>query len=184
VACFSRSQQLTVDAFLRGNTLPIQTFSRRTPEIIHLSHSCIAVSGSVGLELLYHNKPSVVIYRVTRLFRRMVEPLLTAKYISLVNLLADRSLFPEFPSVHCEADNVSGHILAWLNDRAAYDAVRGDMSKLLKRVAVRGACHRAAAYIYDVIAKAGRISFTDPAWHSHSAIRARNLAPSLTKDSA
>jgi len=30
----------------------VQAFTGRTPEIIHLAHSCVAVSGSLGLELL------------------------------------------------------------------------------------------------------------------------------------
>jgi len=52
-----------VEERLRGRSLPVEVHAGRTPEIIHLAHSCIAVSGSVGLELLYHGKPSVVTYR-------------------------------------------------------------------------------------------------------------------------
>ncbi len=151
VACFKKSQQTTVDTYPRDNGLPITTFTGRTPEIMHLSHSCVAVSGSVGLELLYHGKPTVVVYRVPRLLRKIVEPLITTKYISLVNLLADRRLFPEYPSDRCEADAVSKDILGWLNDAGAYATRCRELRELCNRVAVPGACVRAATYILNAL---------------------------------
>ena len=51
----------TIAEYLRKYNLPIELHVGRTPEIIHLAHSCVAVSGSVGLELLYRDKPTVVL---------------------------------------------------------------------------------------------------------------------------
>ena len=66
-------------------TIPI--FVGRTPELMRAADCCLAVSGSVTLELLACNKPTVVYYRigafpllVQRFFRR-------TRYITLVNLL-------------------------------------------------------------------------------------------------
>jgi len=65
----------------------IPIFVGRTPELIRAADCCLAVSGSVTLELLACNVPTVVYYRigsfgllVQRFFRR-------TKYITLVNLL-------------------------------------------------------------------------------------------------
>ena len=65
----------------------IPIFVGRTPELIRAADCCLAVSGSVTLELLACNKPTVVYYRVgsfglfvQRFFRR-------TRYITLVNLL-------------------------------------------------------------------------------------------------
>src|SRR5262249_610088 len=64
VACFQASHRQKVEDYLSGRGLSyIEPCVGRTPEIIHLAHSCIAVSGSVGLELLYRVKPSVILYR-------------------------------------------------------------------------------------------------------------------------
>lgn len=152
VACFKHSQQQTVDQYVRETDLPIATFTGKTPEIIHLSHSCVAVSGSVGLELLYHGKPSVVVYRVTPMFRRIVEPLLTTQYISLVNLLAERRLFPEYPSERCEAEAVSTDIVRWLNEPTIHASLVQELGGLRQRVAEPGACLRAAQYIHNELA--------------------------------
>jgi lipid-A-disaccharide synthase len=147
VACYSRPQQDIADAYLRGRDLPVTTFVGRTTEVIRLAHACVAVSGSVGLELLYHGKPSVVVYRVGRLDLKVARRMMTARYISLVNLLAGRELFPEFLTDRCEAEAVGRQILQWLNDPRSYRSACADLSELRSRVATPGASARAADYL-------------------------------------
>jgi lipid-A-disaccharide synthase len=151
VACFKETHRQTAAALLRGAGRPAETHVGRTPEIIALAHSCIAVSGSVGLELLYRQRPTVVVYRVGPLLWRLGHLLATCKYISLVNLLADRELFPEYPSVRCEAEAAASHVLGWLNDPAAYQQRCAELAALCARVAEPGACAHAARYILNVV---------------------------------
>ncbi len=95
----------------------IPVYVDRTAELIRAADCCLAVSGSVSLELLACNKPTVIYYRVgaipffiQRFFRR-------ARYITLVNLLAaDRaarakktaaapSATAVVPGTFCEKEN-------------------------------------------------------------------------------
>ncbi len=131
--------------------LPVEVHHGRTPEVIRLAHACVAVSGSVGLELLYHGKPAVVVYRLRRIDMPVARFFMTCRYISLVNLLADRELFPEYLTPRCEAEAVSGHILRWLNDAAAYAEVCDELGGLRRQVAEPGACERAAEYIFRTL---------------------------------
>jgi lipid-A-disaccharide synthase len=152
VACFKRSQEQYVQAYLeRHGITGIETHVGRTPEVIHLSHACMAVSGSVGLELLYRGKPSVVVYRIGRLDLKLCRLFKTARYISLVNLLADRELFPEFLTDRCEAAAMSEHVLRWLNDPAEYASLCGELAALRRRVAEPGACERAGRFVLDAL---------------------------------
>src|SRR5262249_36577052 len=96
IACFKEQHRCQVEAALDGVGLPIEAHASRTPEVIHLARACVAVSGSVGLELLYHGKPSVVVYRVRSIDLVAWRWLKTTPFISLVNLLAEKELFPEF----------------------------------------------------------------------------------------
>jgi hypothetical protein len=41
-------------------------------------------------------------------------------------------------------------VLRWLDDRAAYEALCGELAALRERVAVPGACDRAAAAVLDL----------------------------------
>src|SRR5262249_43639849 len=116
-----------------------------------LAHCCVAVSGSVGLELLYRGKPAVVVYRVTRPDMLLCRLLKTSRYISLVNLLAEKELFPEFLTTRCEAEAMGRHLLRWLDNAPAYNEVCGELVALRERVAEPGACDRAARYLLSAL---------------------------------
>jgi lipid-A-disaccharide synthase len=151
VACLRPDHKTRVEAMLARHNLPIEVHARRTPEIIHLAHSCLAVSGSVGLELLYRLKPTVVLYREH--WSGMILAWLFQKcpYISLVNLLAGKVLYPEYLVSRCPAEALAGHILGWLADPAAYVALCHELQRLRDRVAVPGACKRAAASVMSLL---------------------------------
>jgi lipid-A-disaccharide synthase len=150
-ACYKPSQQELVDAHLQKHRLPIETVCGRTPEVIHLARACVAVSGSVGLELLYRATPTVVVYRVRPIDLKVGRWVMTSPFISLVNLLAEKELFPEFLTDRDEADAVSRPILGWLNDPDAHAAACADLVALRQRVAEPGACERAAQYLLAAI---------------------------------
>ncbi len=147
VACLRPDQAEAVRARTAECGLPLEVCSGKTPEVMRLAHACVAVSGSVSLELMYHQKPTVIVYRVSRLARRVGRLFMTCRYITLVNLLADRELFPEYLTDRCEAEAVAGHLLRWLNEPEEYEAVRRELGELAGRVARPGASERAAAAI-------------------------------------
>jgi lipid-A-disaccharide synthase len=156
VACFKPAHQRYVDdyhyrfAATRDRaqaSLSVKTCVGRTPEIIELAHSCIAVSGSVGLELLYRTRPSVVLYRIGRIDLQVCKLFKTAPYISLVNMLAGAELFPEYLTDRCEAEAIARHVLRWLNEPETYLQIRRQLAELHAKVGEPGACERAARFV-------------------------------------
>jgi lipid-A-disaccharide synthase len=93
----------------------------------------------------------VIVYRLSALMRAFLLPLVTTKYITLVNLLADKMLFPELPCVRCQAPALAEHVLHWLNDGRAYAELCGELLALRERCARPGACDRAAGRIVEVL---------------------------------
>jgi lipid-A-disaccharide synthase len=147
-ACFKREHARLIAARLTDHQRAfLEVCTARTAEILHLAHSCVAVSGSVGLELLYRGKPAVVVYRVPALLLRLIWIFKKSPYISLVNLLAEKQLFPEYLSDRCEAETAADHVLRWLGDPDAYRAACRELGSLRDRVAQPGACERAAELI-------------------------------------
>ncbi|MCH5376693.1 MAG: lipid-A-disaccharide synthase, partial [Planctomycetes bacterium] len=67
VASFNERQAEIACRMVSESTLPADVFVGRTAELIQSSRCCLACSGSVSLELLYHTKPSLVLYRVDRI---------------------------------------------------------------------------------------------------------------------
>ena len=152
VACYKEHHLKIVQKMSqRFPGLPIETHVQKTPEIIELSKACISVSGSVSLELLYRAKPSVIVYRNSRLMETFLRPLLTIKHITLVNLLADKRLYPEFTGVACQAAGVAAEVLHWLDHERSYAQTCRELLALRERVARPGACARAARRIVEVL---------------------------------
>jgi lipid-A-disaccharide synthase len=87
------------------------------------------------------------VYKVKPLAMAIARPFIKTRYISLVNLLADTELYPEYLTTKDESSAISGHILGWLNDAAAHFATVNKLGILREKVARPGACERAAAII-------------------------------------
>jgi lipid-A-disaccharide synthase len=152
-ACLRPEHVQSVQERLRGRALPIEAHAGRTAEVLHLAHCAIAKSGSVGLEMLYHGTPAVIVYQLGWLEHWVATRfLIKCPYISLVNLLADRPLFPEYLAPRLPVQAMADHVLRWLEDKAAYAAVRAELAALRDRIAVPGACDRAAEVVLEVLA--------------------------------
>ena len=149
VASFKESQAVVVREMLLGSGLPIEVHIGRTPELIEAADACLAVSGSVGLELMYRLKPTVVVYRVTPFGRFVSRQFMTCKYISLVNLLADEELFPEYLTSIDSSEAIASNVIRWLKVPTTRDAVVERLQKLREQVAIPGACERAAAFLLN-----------------------------------
>ncbi|MDR1484034.1 MAG: lipid-A-disaccharide synthase [Planctomycetaceae bacterium] len=87
-AAYNQTHATIIHTRLTDLDINIPIVVGRTTELIRAADCCLAVSGSVTLELLACNKPTVVYYKVgkiplliQRFFRR-------TRYITLVNLLA------------------------------------------------------------------------------------------------
>jgi lipid-A-disaccharide synthase len=151
VACLKDTHREYVEEHLRNWQLPVEAHHGRTKEIIQLAHSCLACSGSVSLELLYRGKPAFVLYRQTLPIIFLGQFLLSCKYISLPNLLADEELYPEYWGTRCPAEQMARTVLDWVGDREMYESLCGKLAALRDSVAEPGACRRAALGVLDFI---------------------------------
>jgi lipid-A-disaccharide synthase len=150
--------------------LPVEIFVRKTPELMHLADCCLAVSGSVSLELLYHVKPTVILYFIRRYAYVVQNFFRRVKYITLVNLLAadklyvddltpydpegpdaNRVPFPEYLTWEDKSQRMARHIIQWLTDPQAYRQTREQLEQLKARVGHAGASRNAAEYIVRVL---------------------------------
>jgi lipid-A-disaccharide synthase len=166
VASFKPHQAELAQKMIAGSGLAIDVYLRKTPELIHLADCCLAVSGSVSLELLYQAKPTVVLYRISRFayfvqgfFRRV-------KYITLVNLLtvdelfpkdlspydpnapgAERVLVPEYLTCEDKSQQLAAHVIEWLTEPEKRQRRVAELEQLRMRIAHGGASKAAAEYI-------------------------------------
>ena len=91
VAAFKESHKEWIEKRIADRQIPsdaISVYVGKTPEIMQVADCCVAVSGSVSLELLASNCPAVIYYRVSRLGHFVQRFFRRSRYITLVNLLA------------------------------------------------------------------------------------------------
>lgn len=132
--------------------MPVDVHVGRTPEIIELSECCVAVSGSVSLELMYRQKPSAIVYRVKRMGLRVSKILMKVRYITLVNLLANEEVYPEFLTDRDPSAGVAEKLHQFLTDQPKRTAIKSKLDSLCEQFAQPGACATATRFLADLIA--------------------------------
>jgi lipid-A-disaccharide synthase len=172
VASFKAHQAEMARRAVAQAGLEVEVFVRRTPELIHLAECCLAVSGSVSLELLYQTKPTAILYWISPLAFAVQKRFRRVKYITLVNLLtaeelfpadttpydpdspeAERVLFPEYLTCEDKSPQLAGHVIGWLTNADARRRLIDRLAALKVQVAHGGAASAAAAHILDQLAR-------------------------------
>ncbi|AMV37505.1 lipid-A-disaccharide synthase [Planctomyces sp. SH-PL62] len=136
------------DAAVDGLPAPdLEIFSNRTPELIRVADVAWSVSGSVSLELMMEALPTVILYKVRPIDLWIARPFIKAKYITLVNLLADAELMPEYLTSRDVSDDLVRHAETWLGDPQARARTTAELAALRYTAARPGATSRAAEEI-------------------------------------
>lgn len=82
----------------------------------------LAASGTVSLELAASSTPMVIAYRVNWLTFRIVKAIALVDTVTLVNLVTDTRIIPEFLGPECTAEGIAGGLEAVLADPEAQKA--------------------------------------------------------------
>ena len=176
VAAFKPNQAEIARREVAACGLPVEVHCGKTPELIRLAECSMAVSGSVSLELLYHTKPTVILYQISRLAYFVQHWFRKVKYITLVNLLttdelypkdltpfdpaqgdADRVLFPEYLTWEDKSAQIAAHVVEWLTDPGAREARVAELARLKAQVAHGGAADSAARYILKALTQTSAV---------------------------
>jgi lipid-A-disaccharide synthase len=119
------------------------------------SNVAMAKSGTVTLELALAGVPMVIAYRVNPatafLVRRMG---VSVKYASLVNLLADREVIPEFLQENCTPENLAAGVGALLDSEELREIQRRGFSEVVHVLGNLSPTpsERAAKVVLDIVA--------------------------------
>ena len=177
VAVYKRQQLELVEQVVQRSGQSVDVHVGRTAELIQAAKCCLACSGSVSLELLYHTRPSAILYQVSRLGYAVQWVFRKVRYITLVNLLTAEDplaggsagiydpsdprdqhvLMPEYLTCEDRSRDLADHVVEWLSNEAIYERCQQALVDLKNRVAQGGASERAADYI-TLLAEQGTLS--------------------------
>jgi lipid-A-disaccharide synthase len=118
------------------------------------SDAALAKSGTVTLELALSDVPMIVAYRVSPATAFIVRRMISVKHASLVNLLAEREVVPEFLQEDCTSERLAAGVEALLDSTEIREMQRQGFREV---VHVLGDAHpspseRAAKVVLDIVA--------------------------------
>lgn len=166
VGCYRESFRQQIESDELAKDLPLRAFVGCTPELMRAANACIACSGSVSLELMFHQLPTVIVYQLTKMRMWASRRFLRCRYITLVNLMAtsdiERGNLPIYdpdsetaeqvpmPEYLCNSDRsaaIACRAIRWLTNPESAEANRRWLGDLKQKFALPGATSRAADVI-------------------------------------
>ncbi|TWU21942.1 lipid-A-disaccharide synthase [Bythopirellula polymerisocia] len=167
VAAFKEQHRDMARQMIDQSGVDVELYVGQTPELIQAARCCLACSGSVSLELLFHTKPTAILYKISRLGYLVQRVFRKVRYITLVNLLTAKDPFAERRAGHydksdsrdnhvlmpeyltcrdCTAD-LADHVVQWLTSADDHERNVQGLADLKARIGHGGASQRAAEYI-------------------------------------
>ena len=140
----------------------LQFFGNRKVEIVYdqtypllmNAHAALVTSGTATLETALFDVPQVVCYAtpLPRLISVLRRILLKVKYVSLVNLIADREVVKELVAADYSEENVRREIDAIIADGPQRNAMKEGYAEVWRRLGKESAPDNAARQIVKLLA--------------------------------
>jgi len=145
----------------RAPTLPDDLFTAfpdsvvvpdATDEVLAASDVVITASGTATVQTALHQRPMVVVYRVSPLTYRLGKPFLKVDTYAMPNLVAGRRIVPELIQGDCTPGRIASEAIALLTDADRYSRTREALRAVRERLGAPGASGRAADAVLEVAA--------------------------------
>jgi lipid-A-disaccharide synthase len=143
------AEELGLQAFiLEGERAKFAAFRAAT--------AALAASGTVSTELALAGTPMVVGYRVGWLTALISRPFLRAKYITLINLIQDEEVIPEFLQELCTSDALIAALRPLLTSQAARERQTSRTAAALQKLGIgdESPSRRAARAVLEIAGEA------------------------------
>ena len=125
----------------------------RTDDVLSASDVVITASGTATVQAALHERPMVVVYRLSPLTYRLGKPFLKVDTYAMPNLVAGRRIVPELIQEGFTPGRVADETVALLTDANRRARVQEDLRVVRARLGSPGASARAAVAILDVAAR-------------------------------
>jgi lipid-A-disaccharide synthase len=127
----------------------------KTDTVLAASDAVITASGTATVQTALHEKPMVIVYRVSRLTYRLGIRFVNVDTYGMPNLVAGRTIVPELIQGGFTPQAVAMETLRYLRDPAHAERTREALRGVKARLAGSGTSGRAAAAVRRVASTAG-----------------------------
>jgi lipid-A-disaccharide synthase len=122
----------------------------RTDDVIASSDVAVTASGTATVQCALHERPMVVVYRLSPLTYRVGKPFVKVDTYAMPNLVAGRTIVPELIQDGLTATRVAEETVSFLTDRRLHAETRDALRRVRERLGAPGASGRAAEAVIEV----------------------------------
>ena len=122
----------------------------RADDVLAASDVVITASGTATIQCTLHEKPMVVVYRLSPLTYRLVKPFGHVDMYAMPNLVAGSRIVPELIQSDFTAERTAAEALKFLTDRDLYERTRQALTNVRQQLGPPGASARAAQAVLEV----------------------------------
>lgn len=137
-----------------GVSVPVTIRRDGSYDAVAASDAAIVSSGTATLETGCLGVPLVVIYKVSPLTYLIARRLVTISNIGLINIVAGKTIAPEFVQREARPERIAGEIVKLLTDERLHETIRRQLVEVRAKLGSPGAPQRAAKAILDLMRSA------------------------------
>jgi lipid-A-disaccharide synthase len=130
---------------------PVAIVEGDTDTVLASSDVVLTASGTATVQAALHDKPMVVVYRVSPLTYRLGRSLVKLDTFAMVNLIAGERIVPELIQHDFTPEAAAREIVSMLTDTARAARVRQGLARVRERLGPPGASRRAAEAILRLV---------------------------------
>ena len=136
-----------------GSTVPVKIIFGQTYRLLQQAKAALVTSGTATLETALFRVPQTVCYYtpVGKLISFLRRHILKVKYISLVNLVANKEVVRELVADTMTVANVRSELNALLNDETYRGQMLKEYDRMIKILGPAGASHQAAFKMIELL---------------------------------
>ena len=125
----------------------------RTDDVIASADVAITASGTATVQCALHERPMVVVYRLSPLTYRLGKRFVNVDMYAMPNLVAGTRIVPELIQDDFTPDRVSAEVVTLLTDRNRHAEMTEALRGVKARLGGPGASGRAAEAILEVASR-------------------------------
>ena len=136
-----------------GTEIPVKIVFGQTYRLLAQAKAALVTSGTATLETALFRVPQVVCYYIAmgKLVSFLRRHILKVKYISLVNLVANKEVVRELVADTMTVANVRSELDGLLNDVNYRDTMLQEYDRMIKILGPAGASHQAASKMIKLL---------------------------------
>ena len=141
------------EQFVKGT--PVRMVRNKTYQLLSHSTAALVTSGTATLETALFNVPQVVCYEtpLPRLVRFAFDHIMSCKYISLVNLIADKEVVPEMFADRFRVDAIADQLYQLLPGKEGRERMLAEYQVVRERLGNQMAPDEAATIMHGLLVK-------------------------------